>query len=121
TAVSAVSAAGAGLETPEITALQGWLERQLPAHMVPQDWVVLDRLPLTAHGKVDRRALPVPERRAVGGTAPRTPLEEVLAGIFCQVLKLDQVGIEDDFFALGGHSLLATQVVARVRQTLAVE
>ncbi|HZF10319.1 MAG TPA: non-ribosomal peptide synthase/polyketide synthase, partial [Thermoanaerobaculia bacterium] len=106
---------------PTITELGAFLERFLPAHMVPQDWVILPALPLTGNGKVDRRALPAPEHRSAGGTAPRTPLEEVLAGIFCQVLKRDSVGIEDDFFALGGHSLLATQVVARVRQAVAVE
>src|SRR5262249_59705533 len=78
-------------------------------------------LTLTGNGKVDRRALPAPERRAAGEAAPRTPLEEVLAGIFCSVLKRERVGIEDDFFALGGHSLAATQVVARVREALALE
>ena len=106
---------------PPIGEIAAFLARLLPAHMVPQDWVVLPALPLTGNGKVDLRALPAPAPRAAGGTAPRTPLEEVLAGIFCQVLKRERVGIEDDFFALGGHSISATQVVSRVRQALAVE
>jgi acyl carrier protein len=89
--------------------------------MVPSTVTVLDALPLTAHGKVDRRALPVPE--AVGAdaesfVAPRTPTEEAIARIWREVLGTDRVGVEDRFFDLGGHSLLATQVVTRIRETL---
>ncbi|HEY0403918.1 MAG TPA: amino acid adenylation domain-containing protein, partial [Blastococcus sp.] len=116
-----VGGAGAGEAWPSAAELHEFLERELPSHMVPQDWVLLEALPLTPNGKVDRRALPAPERRAETSVAPRTPLEDLLAGIFCQVFGLASVGIHDDFFALGGHSLLATQVVSRVRKVLGIE
>ncbi|HYG65509.1 MAG TPA: amino acid adenylation domain-containing protein, partial [Thermoanaerobaculia bacterium] len=101
------------------------LERRLPSYMVPADFVSLAALPLTANGKVDRRALPEPPR-PVSSTVtnrrwPRDPQEVLLAALFAEVLRLDRVGIDDDFFALGGHSLLATQLVSRVRQSLGVE
>jgi acyl carrier protein len=87
--------------------------------MVPSVYVMLDALPLTASGKVDRRALPAPDwtREQVEQVyvAPRTPVEEMLAGIWSQILGAERVGIHDDFFELGGHSLLATRVMARVR------
>ena len=86
--------------------------------MVPRPSCSLPALPLTPNGKVDRKALAAlrPERRAAGaGAAPRTPAEELLAGIFAEVLRLERVGVDESFFALGGHSLLATQVVSRVR------
>ncbi|HZF14277.1 MAG TPA: non-ribosomal peptide synthase/polyketide synthase [Thermoanaerobaculia bacterium] len=106
---------------PAVDDLAAFVERLLPAHMVPQDWLLLPALPLTANGKLDRRALPAPERRQAAGTAPGTPLEERLARIYGAVLGVERVSVEDDFFDLGGHSLLATQVVARVRQELAFE
>ncbi|HET7233244.1 MAG TPA: amino acid adenylation domain-containing protein [Longimicrobium sp.] len=105
-------------------ALREALGRSLPAYMVPTAFVALDALPLTPNGKVDRRALPAPGAQAVHAgehAAPRTPAEEVLAGIWQRVLRVDDVGIDDDFFALGGHSLLAAQVVSRVRQAFGVE
>jgi amino acid adenylation domain-containing protein/non-ribosomal peptide synthase protein (TIGR01720 family) len=105
-------------------ALRAWLKERLPEPMIPAAFVTLAALPLTPSGKVDRRALPAPERGA-GATyvAPRGPIEEALAGIFAEALRLpvEQVGAHDDFFDLGGHSLLATQVVARVRTALGVE
>ncbi len=93
---------------PSPQALAAFLAERLPGYMVPAAWVLLDRLPLTANGKVDRAALPAPEERGEGGAyvAPRSPVEEVLAGIWEEVLELQRVGVEDDFFALGGHSLV---------------
>jgi amino acid adenylation domain-containing protein len=105
--------------------LRGYLEDHLPGYMAPSAFVLLDRLPLTANGKVDRRALPAPEAvrpgLLTGYAAPRTALEEELVHIWSQVLNLDRIGIHDDFFALGGHSLLATQVVSRIRNAFGVE
>ncbi len=105
--------------------LEEHLRRQLPAAMVPAFFVPLPALPLTASGKVDRRSLPAPEAPAAPSAAeqvpPGTAVEEALAAIWCEVLKLDRVGIYDDFFALGGHSLNANQVLARVREQFEVE
>jgi acyl carrier protein len=86
--------------------------------MVPAAMVFLESLPRTPSGKVDRRALPAPEPsgRTAGYVEPRTPVEELLAGIWSSVLGVAQVGLDDNFFDLGGHSLLATQVLARVRE-----
>ena len=104
--------------------LRDFLKDKLPDYMLPSSFVVLDALPLTATGKVDRNALPVDEIGVdvkENYVAPRTALEEVLAGIFSQLLSLEQVGVNDSFFDLGGHSLLATQVSSRVREALQVE
>ncbi|HJX27962.1 MAG TPA: amino acid adenylation domain-containing protein, partial [Thermoanaerobaculia bacterium] len=94
------------------------LRERLPDYMVPAAFVMLPALPLTPNGKVDRKALPAPEQQAAGEiyVAPRTPLEEVLAGIWAELLGLERVGIHDDFFAIGGQSLLAAQVIAQVRE-----
>ncbi|HLL48225.1 MAG TPA: condensation domain-containing protein, partial [Longimicrobiaceae bacterium] len=103
--------------------LREHLRRGLPEYMVPAAFVPLDALPLTANGKLDRRALPAPDlasadRRYV---APGTPTEEVLAGIWAELLRLDRVGVEESFFELGGHSLLVTQVASRVREVLGID
>src|SRR5208337_646193 len=96
---------------------------KLPDYMIPSAFVMLRQFPLTANGKVDRDALPAPAGRPDDATlvAPRTPEEAVLAGIWSDILRLDKVGMNDDFFALGGHSLLATQVISRVREAFAIE
>ena len=105
--------------------VRNFLKEKLPDYMVPSAFVMLDALPLTPNGKVDRRALPDPDqsRPDLKGAfvAPRTHVEQLLAGIWREVLRLEQVGIHDNFFELGGHSLKATQVISRVRETLQVE
>ncbi|WP_414676466.1 amino acid adenylation domain-containing protein, partial [Longimicrobium sp.] len=115
-----VAAAGDPLSP---AALREHLRARLPEHMVPSAVVQLESLPLTPSGKLDRKALPELEHAGEGDryVAPRTPTEEVLAGIWAEVLRLERVGIRDDFFALGGHSLLATRVVARLGAVLGVE
>ncbi|HEU4562902.1 MAG TPA: condensation domain-containing protein, partial [Longimicrobium sp.] len=103
--------------------LRAHLKGRLPEYMVPSAVVVLESLPLTPSGKVARRALPAPEYAAVETrhVAPRTPTEEVLAGIWAEVLRLERVGVEESFFEMGGHSLLATRVVSHIREVFAVE
>ncbi|HSK79267.1 MAG TPA: amino acid adenylation domain-containing protein, partial [Thermoanaerobaculia bacterium] len=107
----------------DVAALGVYLGSRLPSFMVPSMWVELAALPLTRTGKVDRRALPAPGETATGTAyeAPRTATEEVLAGIWGDLLRRERVGVHDNFFALGGHSLLATQVVSRLRDRLGVE
>lgn len=103
---------GQALVAAELTT---YLRDSLPAHMVPSAFVVLDKFPLTAHGKVDRRALPAPETQAsLEYVAPRTPLEETLCEVWAEVLPVSRVGVYDNFFDLGGDSILSIQVVSRL-------
>ncbi len=105
--------------------LRSLLESRLPDYMVPSAFVLLDTLPLTTNGKLDRRALPAPDiarpRAGDAFVAPRTPTEQVVANVLAQALAMEAVSVHDRFFDLGGHSLLATQVVSRLRDTLQVE
>jgi amino acid adenylation domain-containing protein len=106
---------------PTVSELRRFLAAKLPAYMVPSAFVCLDALPLTRNGKVDHRALPRPEPSRVESEetieAPRSPVEETLAGIWADILGLDRVGRRDNFIELGGHSLLATRVMVRVHDT----
>ncbi len=103
--------------------LQNYLRGKLPEPMVPSAFVSLAALPLNPNGKVDREALPTPDfqDQKANYLSPRTPIEESLSSIWSEVLGLDHVGVEDDFFSLGGQSLLATVVITRVRQSLKIE
>jgi amino acid adenylation domain-containing protein len=111
--------------TVDASGLQRFLRTKLPENMVPSSFAVLDTLPLLPNGKVDRRALPAPEdvRRSIARAyvGPRNDVEQRLAGILAEVLKLERVGLHDNFFELGGHSLRGIQVIARVRKAFGVE
>jgi acyl-coenzyme A synthetase/AMP-(fatty) acid ligase/acyl carrier protein len=110
---------------PAASEMRNYLKKTVPEYMVPASFVVLEALPLTATGKVDRNALPEPEQvrpeLAQVYVAPQTAVEEVLCGIFSEVLQVEPVGVRDSFFELGGHSLLATQISSRVRLAFQVE
>src|SRR6185503_11231561 len=113
---------GQKLDTTEV---RDYLRQGLPDYMVPATMVVLETLPLTANGKIDRKALPRPEYGASESRGefigPRTPTEEIIAGIWAQVLNSARIGIHDNFFELGGHSLLAMQVISRICQAFSIE
>ncbi|MEV6428724.1 amino acid adenylation domain-containing protein, partial [Nocardia sp. NPDC051463] len=104
--------------TVDIDAVKIALGGRLPAYMVPSAYVVLDAFPLNASGKLDRKALPAPTFAAKVFRAPSTPVQEIVASTFAEVLGLDRVGLDDDFFELGGNSLVATQVAARLGEAL---
>jgi amino acid adenylation domain-containing protein len=110
---------------PSISDLRNYLKERLPEYMIPSAFVYLDALPLTSHGKIDRRALPAPdaERPALAEAfiAPRTPTEKSLASIWTKLLGINRVGSNDNYFELGGDSLLATQLVSQVRRVFEVE
>jgi amino acid adenylation domain-containing protein len=114
-----VGRAGRRIESGE---LRRHVQKKLPEYMIPSAIVQMEELPLTVNGKVDRRALPEPEQQSVERyVGPRTPVEELLCGIWERVLGLERVGIEDNFFELGGHSLLAAQVISRIQETFEIE
>jgi len=111
-------------QTLTIDELRNFLESKLPKYMVPAAFVILKALPLTPNGKVDRKALPIPELGQVSSSnivPASTPIENLLAGIWREVLGIEKVGIENNFFELGGHSLLATRVISQVRRVFQVE
>jgi acyl carrier protein len=106
--------------TPTFSELRSFLKEKLPDYMIPTAFVFLDLLPLTPNGKVDRRALPAPEQSRLElenkFVAPRTSIEEAVAGIWCEVLGLEKVGMRDNFFDLGGHSLLMTRIHRKLQE-----
>ncbi len=110
---------------PDVTSLRADLGERLPEQMIPSVLVVLEALPLTPNGKIDRRALSAMasrvEEQASADDGPKTPVEEVLASIWCDVFERDRVGVHERFSDLGGHSLLAIQIVARAREAFAIE
>src|SRR5262249_7352635 len=106
-----------------VEALRAHLSASLPEYMAPAAYVPLEAMPLTPNGKLDRRALPKPELNGAGRVyvAPRTAMEEIVSGIWAEVLRIEKVGLTDNFFDMGGHSLLAMQLASRVRDILDVE
>lgn len=111
---------------PSPSELRNFMKSQLPEYMVPSFFVVLDQMPLTPNGKIDRQALPAPDQDASSGfdtncVAPRTKTEEVIAEIWTKILGVETIGIFNNFFELGGHSLLATQVVSRLREAFKLD
>jgi amino acid adenylation domain-containing protein len=106
---------------PDVEQLRRFARTRLPAYAVPSLIMVIDAVPLSPNGKLDRAALPAPDVAREVYRAPRTPQEEVLCGLFAEVLDLPRIGIDDDFFRSGGHSLLATQLISRMRTVLDIE
>jgi aryl carrier-like protein len=118
-------AAGDEVEALSVSELRGYMAERVPAYMIPQQFVLLDSLPLTSNGKVDRKALPEPggERPELEGqyVAPRTELEESIAGLCADILGVERVGVYDNLFELGCNSIQAMLIVSRVRESLRVE
>jgi len=112
-------------EKPTIKSLRDYIRKSLPEYMVPSFFVYIEKLPLNQIGKIDRLALPKPDKLRSESSGvyvgPRTPQEEVLSRIWCEVLKCDQIGVFDNFFELGGHSLLATQVIYKIREAFQLD
>jgi hypothetical protein len=109
---------------PDVESLRAHLKATLPEYMVPSAFVLLESLPLTSNGKLDRQALPAPELGAYTSRqyeAPQGEVEEILARIWCEVLKIKQVGRHDNFFDLGGHSLSGLRLIGRVAEALAIQ
>nr|WP_269746796.1 phosphopantetheine-binding protein [Methylosarcina fibrata] len=113
-----VALLAANPEAADDTALQNALRRQLPAYMLPSALIRLDSLPKTANGKLDRKALPAASWQGQTFRAPQSATEQNLAAIWQDLLGVEQVGLDDNFFQLGGHSLLATRMVARIREIM---
>ncbi|MBN4003641.1 non-ribosomal peptide synthetase [Nostoc sp. LPT] len=111
-------------QTLAISEVRCFLESKLPNYMVPSAFVTLEALPLTPNGKVDRKALPIPDLTQVSSSqmlAPSTPIENLLTGVWAEILGIDKVGINNNFFELGGHSLIATRVISQIRQVFQIE
>ncbi|MGZ4107685.1 MAG: non-ribosomal peptide synthetase, partial [Tumebacillaceae bacterium] len=112
-------------EAFDVNELRGFLKKRLPDYMVPAHYMLLEQLPLTPNGKVDRKALPAPDGASLATSreyvAPTTPTEQLLAGLWEELLSVEQISVYDSFFELGGHSLLATRVVSQIRKSFAVE
>ncbi|MGF1980312.1 MAG: amino acid adenylation domain-containing protein [Nostoc sp. CmiSLP01] len=111
-------------QTLVISELRSFLESKLPNYMIPGAFVILEALPLTPNGKVDRKALPAPELTQLSSSnhvPPTTPIENLLAGIWAEILGLNKISIHENFFALGGHSLIATRVISQIRQVFHIE
>jgi amino acid adenylation domain-containing protein len=112
-------------ESPDIAGLRAFLKGKLPAYMLPSAVELLDKIPLNANRKVDRKALPAPQKKSADLVeqflAPRTETEERLVAIWSEVLQLSPIGVQDNFFALGGHSLMAIQVISRVRNKFGID
>jgi len=110
---------------PTISQLRSFLKSKIPSYMVPSAFVFLEVMPLTPNGKIDRRTLPAPDSSSFGSStlkiAPRTPTEELIAAIWAEVLGLEKVGTDENFFEIGGHSLKAMQAIARIGDTFSIQ